>query len=160
MKYYPLALEVKNRRVLVVGAGAVAERKIKNLLKFGARIQVVAPLATAKIRRLAGEGRISWLKREFAAQDLKGSQLVIAAASNEKINKQVSKEAAKKKVLINVVDNPALSDFISPAVFSSKQAIIAVFTEGRNPVLSRDLKNFLKGHWDEFLSYRNRLQHS
>ncbi len=157
MKYYPLALKVKDRRVLVVGAGGVAERKIKNLLKFGASIQVVAPLATAKIRQLAGEGRISWLKREFRAADLVGSQLVIAATSNGQINEQVSKEAVKNKVLINVVDNPALSDFISPAVFSGKQAIIAVFTDGRNPALSRDLKNFLKGHWNEFLSFRNRL---
>ena len=58
---------------------------------------------------------------------------------------------------VNVVDNPSLSSFISPAVFRAGGAVVAVYTHGRDPVLSRDIKNFLKEQWDVFLSYRNRL---
>jgi len=59
---------------------------------------------------------------------------------------------------VNVVDRARLSDFISPALLYMPKAIVAIYTEGKDPVLSRDLKNFLKERWDEFLSYRDRLQ--
>jgi precorrin-2 dehydrogenase/sirohydrochlorin ferrochelatase len=155
--YYPIALKLKDRNVLVVGGGQVAERKIKNLLRSGAKVRVVSPELTAPLAKLARARRIDWLNNVVRASDLKGIDLVIAATSEAAVNKNISEWAKRRGLLVNVVDRASLSSFISPAVFRASRATIAVYTDGRDPVLSRDLKNFLKENWGVFLSYRNRL---
>lgn len=156
MRYYPIAIILKNKKAVVVGGGAVAERKILSLADAGADITVVSPEITGRLTRLVKDGRIRWLKHFVKQSDLSNADIIIAASSDASVNKRVSSWAKKIKTAANVVDNSALSDFISPAVFKKQKAIIAVYTDGREPELSRDLKNFLKEHWDEFISYRNR----
>jgi siroheme synthase-like protein len=156
--YYPIALKVEGANVLVIGGGNVGTRKVKTLLASGAKVKVVSPLITGQLRRLYKAGKISYTKRKYKSSDLASAVLAIAATNDEKTNALVSKDARQKGILVNVVDNAKLSDFISPALLSRGRAIIAVYTDGREPVLSRDLKNFLKEHWNEFLSYRSKLQ--
>lgn len=144
--------------MVVVGGGAVAERKVKSLLNAAGRIVVVSPALSAGLKELYKKKRIGWRRRPVRETDLNGTALVIAATSDERINMNVSRWALKRKVLANVVDRKGLGNFITPAVIRDGKAIIAVYTDGLDPVLSRDLKNFLKENWDVFLSYRNRLQ--
>jgi len=155
--YYPVALNLRNKSALVIGAGEVAERKARALLEAGAKVQIVSPEATSALRGLAKQHKIRWIKRLVKRSDVLGPDIIIAATSSQQINKKVSLWAKKRKTLLNLVDQPRLSGFISPAVLHTPQATVAVYTNGRNPGLSRDLKNFLKEHWDVFLSYRNRL---
>lgn len=155
--YYPIALKLKGKDVLVVGGGQVAERKAKTLLSFGAQVKVVSPILTSKLKKLYLQRKIRWIKRKVESCDFKGISLVIAATNDEFVNRTVSKWAKKQNILVNVVDNAGLSDFISPAIFGKGGTVIAVSTNGKDPVLSRDLKNFLKEKWDDFLSYRDRL---
>lgn len=156
MRYYPVALNLANKHALVVGGGKVAEHKIKILLKFGACVKVVSPDLVPGLRRLAGAGKIRWINRLVRAADTKGADIVIAATSDTVINKRISRWSRSQRALVNVVDNPGLSDFISPAILTTAKAIIAVYTDGRDPALSRDLKDFLKKHWGLFLSCRER----
>lgn len=157
MRYYPVALNLANKQALVAGGGKVAERKIKTLLKSGAAVKVVSPVLVPGLRKLADSGKIRWLSRQVRALDTKGADIVIAATSDAAVNKRISRWSKSQGALVNVVDKPTLSDFISPAVLTAGGAIIAVYTDAKDPVLSRDLKNFLKERWDVFLSYRNRL---
>ena len=157
MRYYPVAVNLKRKDVLVAGGGEVAERKVKALLEAGARVKVVSPDFSAGLKRLAEAGKIRWVKRRVVSRDVFKAAVVIAATSEHDTNRKVSIWAGKAGALVNVVDKPGLSDFISPAVIRKGRVIVAVYTDGKDPVLSRDLKNFLKGHWDVFLSYRNRL---
>ena len=157
-RYYPIALKLKNRIAVVAGGGLVSERKIKILLKAGARVRVISPILTPALRRLVKCHRIIWLPKKIQAADIYPADIVISATSESGANKKVSLWARKRKVLVNVVDRARLSDFISPALLYMPKAIVAIYTEGKDPVLSRDLKNFLKERWDEFLSYRDRLQ--
>lgn len=156
MKYYPIAVKLKDKKAVVVGGGQVGERKVLNLLEAGARVMVISPALTQKLKSLVKNRRIRWSKRFAAQKDLQDAHIVIAATSDRSVNKKVSRWSRRAGVLLNVVDDQALSDFISPAVVKKQKAIIAVYTDGKDPVLSRDLKNFLKEHWDEFLSYRDR----
>ena len=157
MKYYPIAVRLKNKRAVVVGGGNVAERKIASLLDAGARVDVVSPKLTDKLSTLAKKGRVRWIKHTIEQKDLLKAYIVIAATSNHAANKKVSVWAQRRGRPVNIVDDQALSDFISPAVFKQQKAIIAVYTDGKDPVLSRDLRIFLEGHWDDFLSFRDRL---
>jgi precorrin-2 dehydrogenase/sirohydrochlorin ferrochelatase len=158
--YYPIALRLKDRPVLVIGGGQVAERKVKTLLEFGARVRVVSPHLTATLRRLSKSRSISWFKRVVRASDIGSGTIVIAATSDAAVNRKISMLAKRQGALVNVVDKAELSDFISPAILRASKAVVAVYTHGRDPALSRDLKNFLKENWNDFLSYRNRLQKS
>lgn len=156
--YYPIAVKLKGKQALVVGGGQVAARKARALLKFGAKVCIVSPSLAPALKRLLKARKFVWFNRKVKPSDIKGVDIVIAATSDFRANQEMSCWANKQKVLVNVVDNSHLSDFISPALFSKGLATVAVYTDGRNPALSRDLKNFLKEHWDEFLSYRRRLQ--
>jgi len=155
--YYPIAIKLKGRTVIVVGGGQVAKRKVQTLLEFGARIRVISPNLTAELQKLFRSRRITWTRRALRPLDIKGADIIIAATSDSSVNKDVSRLAKMAGIQVNVVDNPFLSSFISPAVFRAGGAVVAVYTHGRDPVLSRDIKNFLKEQWDVFLSYRNRL---
>ena len=158
MRYYPVNLNLSGKKIIVAGAGSVAERKILSLLKTGERILVVSPIVTTpKLKHLADSGAITWKKRGIKKTDLKNAWLVIAATNDASVNRSVSGWAKKNNTLVNVVDEPVLSNFISPAVFRNQKVMVAVCTDGKDPVLSRDLKNFLKENWNEFLSYRKRL---
>jgi len=155
--YYPIALNIKSRPALIAGGGKVAERKVAVLLSSGTRVKVISPDLTPALKQLAESGKIRWIDRGVRRSDIRRIDIVIAATSNNKVNRQISRWAKFQKTLINVVDNPGLSNFISPALLRKNGVIIAVYTDGKDPVLSRDLKNFLKEHWDVFLSYRRRL---
>jgi len=157
MKYLPIAIKLKNRRVVVVGAGKVAERKISTLLDAGAEVDVVSPKATGNIKHLAKNGKIRWLPRSIARSDVRNAVIIISATDNRGVNRYVREWGQEFQIPVNVVDNSRISDFISPALLRFKKALIAVYTNGRDPVLSRDLKNYLKENWDDFVSYRNRL---
>jgi len=156
--FYPVAIRIKGRPAVVIGGGLIAERKIVSLLGAGAQVKVVSPNLTQKLRGMAERKQLSWRRWQARREDLTEAGIIIAATNDRQVNRNIRAWARQGEVLVNIVDHPALSDFISPAVFNKREAIIAVFTDGRNPALSRDLKNFLKGRWDEFLSFRNRLQ--
>lgn len=156
MNYLPIAIKLKNKRVIVVGGGKVAERKIEVLLDTKALVVVIAPKVTSKIRLLIEKGTIKWASRRVQESDIKEARLIVAATDSKEVNKDISRWAKQSKILVNVVDRQLISDFISPALLQQHKALIAVYTDGRDPVLSRDLKNYLKENWDDFLSYRDR----
>lgn len=155
--YYPIALKLKGRTALVIGGGQVAERKVKTLLEFGARVRVISPDLTGALQKLFRSRRIAWIRRVVRSSDIKGADIVIAATSIASVNNSISRRAKDASILVNVVDSSSLSSFISPAILRTSKAVVAVYTHGRDPCLSRDLKNFLKENWDVFLSYRDRL---
>ena len=157
LKYFPIALAIKNKRVIVIGAGKVAERKILNFLKADACISVIAPFATSHVKKLAKENRIKWLPREVRKSDIDKALLVVSATNKAALNKHISSWARKKKIHVNVVDNPGISDYISQAILRFRKTLITVYTDAEDPRLSRDLKNYLKEKWHDFLSYRDRL---
>ena len=113
---FPLFLRLAGRRCLVVGAGAIAESKIESLLRAGARVKVVAPKATDKVRSWARAKQIVWRAREYRPADLAGAFLVIAATSSPALHRAIFREARRSGALCNAVDDPPNCDFYYPAV--------------------------------------------
>src|SRR6266699_3063108 len=141
---FPIFLKLDGKRCLVVGAGSIAEGKIKSLLDAGASIAVVAPTATPAIQKWAWEGALTWKARKFDPTDLDGMFLVIAATSLPELNASVFKEARERKVLCNAVDDPANCDFYYPAVVRRGDLQIAISTNGRSPALAQRLRRELE----------------
>ncbi len=137
-------LKLAGRDVLVVGAGRIGEPKIESLLRAEAKVRVVAPHVTRKVAGHARAGRIVWEAREFVPADLEGTFLVIAATSSSEVNHEVFREAQRRNVLGNVVDDPEHCDFYYPAVVRRGQLQIAISTGGQSPSLAQRLRKELE----------------
>ncbi len=161
MKYFPLFADLEDRRVLVVGGGDVAERKIRLLLDAGAKVDVVAPALNEWLsKRLAvgparggGRGRdpvrTRWVARHFDAGQLRGAALVIAATSDRDVNAGVAAAASSMSILVNVVDDAELSTFIVPAIVDRSPLVVAVSSGGTAPVLARLVRERIEALVDE-----------
>ena len=143
MEYYPLNIKLRGRACAVVGGGAVAERKITGLLKAGARVTVFSPAVTDKLAELAGKGCIEVRYRCYQRGDLTGFVLVLCAADNSEVNSKAAAEAKAAGALVNVADNPDLSDFTVPAHIAQGDLLLTVSTGGKSPVLARRLREEL-----------------
>ena len=140
MRYYPVYLDLKGRDVLVVGGGSVAEGKALQLLEAGARVTVVSPQLTEALRAAADRGEITHLDGSFAEGDLNGAFLVIGATDDRKVNEKVAKAAGERGMLCNVVDQPDLCNFITPALVTRGDLQISVSTGGGSPTLTQRVK--------------------
>lgn len=138
--YLPINLNVKNKKCLVIGGGPVAERKVSGLLDCGARVTVISPEIVPGLRK----NGVRWLKSSYRSSQLAGAFLVYAATNDPKVNARVASDCRKKGIIINVVDRAAESDFISPAILRKGKLVIAVSTNGRNPVRSQRIRDELK----------------
>jgi len=141
---FPMFLKLEGRVCLVVGAGVIAEAKIRSLLEAGARVRVIAPEANAFIRQWAQAGEITWDAREFKASDLEHAFLVIAATSSFHLNETIYQEARKRKVLCNAVDDPEHCDFYYRAVVRRGGLQIAISTAGQSPALAQRVRRELE----------------
>jgi siroheme synthase-like protein len=147
-RYYPAYLDLTEKRCVVIGAGVVAERKVTQLLASDAQVMLVSPTATDEIQRLASEGKVRWIKREYVGGDLAGATLAIAATDDEQVNRQVHAEAQREKVLLNVVDVTPLCGFIAPSVVERGPVTVAISTSGSSPALARKLRELMNGDQD------------
>ena len=137
---YPLNLLLKNRAIAVIGGGKVAERKVLGLLDTGAKITVIAPKATQKIKSLVAKKRVVLKLRNFITNDLKGKLLIFAATNSDEVNKQVSHLAREKGILVNCVDSPKECDFFVPSFFRRGSFLLAISTGGKVPALSKKIR--------------------
>jgi len=144
VKYYPIYLNIKDRPVLVVGAGEVAWQKIPALLESKARVRVVSPQAVPEIEEAARANKLEWLRRPYASADLKDVSLVIAATDDPELQKRVAAEARARRIWVNVVDVTPLCDFIAPAIVSRGDLQIAVSTGGASPALAKFIREKLE----------------
>jgi siroheme synthase-like protein len=144
MTLFPAFLKLAGRRCLVVGAGPVAEEKIEGLLRAGADVRVVAPEATARIRELARKKKLRWDERAFRATDLSGAFVVVAATSSPSLHGAIYRQARRRGVLCNVVDDPEHCDFYYGSVVRRGELQIAISTAGQSPALAQRLRKKLE----------------
>lgn len=130
MSGIPVLVDGAGLRVLVVGGGAVASRKLAALLQAGAQVRVVAPRAAPAISALAESGDVQWLGRDYAPADLADAQLVIAATDDRAVNAKVAADARAAYRLVNVADEPDEGTFTMMAVHRSGALVVGVSAGG------------------------------
>ena len=147
--YFPVFLDVKGKRCVVIGGGNVALRKVRMLLECGARVAIVSSDICPELNELAKTKKISALHREYQPGDLKDTFVAIAATSKGNINKKVAQEAEKNNIMINVVDDLDLSGFILPSYFRRGDLTLAVSTSGKSPALAKKIRKNLEYNLSE-----------
>jgi len=140
MDYFPLFADLHDRPCLIVGGGAVASRKVRQLQRAGARVTVNAPQLTAELHKLAEDGKITHAAGDFDPALIQDHLLIIAATDDRQTNHAVAAAARTSQRLCNVVDDGPACSFIVPSVVDRSPLLIAVSSGGQAPMLARSLR--------------------
>lgn len=144
MRYFPIFVDTQAQDCLVIGAGEVAARKVELLLKTEANITVIAPDICSTISKFAEQGDIQLKQRPVEDNDIQQQTLVIVATDDSQLNQHISVLAKQRHIMVNVVDNPSLCSYITPAIVDRSPIVIALSSSGVAPVLLRYLRQKLE----------------
>ena len=146
---YPITLDLKNKPVLIIGAGKVGERKILAVNNAGANVTVLSDTFSDSFRKLAQRKNIRLIERSYQQGDCSGYFMVIGSTDDADTNLLISLECTKLGILVNIVDNPELCSFFVPAVVQRFDFQIAVSTGGKSPALAREIRKELEELYGE-----------
>ena len=150
MGYYPVFIELQDRRCLVIGGGREAQRKVEGLVAAGGHIDIISPALTEDLQRLLSDGKIaSWQQREYREGDVEGYEVVMVATDDGAVNAEVSAEGKRRRVWVNAADDTENCDFILPAVIRRGSITVAASTGGTSPALARRLREELEAYLTE-----------
>ncbi|HWX32470.1 MAG TPA: siroheme synthase CysG [Steroidobacteraceae bacterium] len=144
MNYFPVFFDLNGQKVLIVGGGEVALRKVSLVERTGALITLVAPQIAPELMQRAAAGKLKLALREFAPDDLDGARLVIVATSRRAVNRWIATLSEARNIPVNVVDDVEASRFIVPAIVDRDPVLVAISTGGASPVLARRLRERLE----------------
>ncbi|MEW6258423.1 MAG: bifunctional precorrin-2 dehydrogenase/sirohydrochlorin ferrochelatase [Thermodesulfobacteriota bacterium] len=145
MTYYPILLQLVDQPCVVVGGGEVATRKVEGLLGCSARVRVVSPIVTPRLRHWIEEGTVDWIDRPYYSESLQGARLVIGATDDQAVNLRVFEDCKALGIWCNIADRPECCDFILPSVIRRGDLIVAVSTSGKSPAFAKTLRKQLEG---------------
>jgi uroporphyrin-III C-methyltransferase/precorrin-2 dehydrogenase/sirohydrochlorin ferrochelatase len=137
---YPSGLRLAGRRVVVVGGGHVAQRRVPGLIAVGADVVVVSPEVTPAVEGLVGGGEITWHRRGFEEGDLDGAWYVIAATDDHAVNEQVSAAAEERRIFCVRSDDAPKATAWTPAVGRHAGVTVAV-VGNREPRRSASIRD-------------------
>lgn len=149
MKYYPVNLDLRGKKVVVIGAGNVACRKVLGLLEAGAKVEVIAPDSHDELEQMSKKGEIVLKKRGYLEGDLNGAFAAIAATDDRGLNLRIREEAMAEHLLLNIVDRPEFCDFVFSSRISRGEFLITISTGGGSPALSKKIREELEGQFGE-----------
>lgn len=162
MNYFPVMLDLQDQRVVVIGGGAVAERKVGPLLEAGAAVTVVSPSLTERLSEFAEKGMLIWISRPYAPGDLEGAFLVYAASSDLAVNEAAAREAKALGLPVNVASHAESGNFITPGVFRRGRLTVAVSTSGAGPgvaaKITEQVAEMLGEEYEPYLDFLHALR--
>ena len=148
MAYFPMFIDLKDKKCSVAGGGKVALRKVESLLKFEGAVEVIAPRICDEI--LAYGDRVKIRKKEAVPEDFKESFLVIAATDNRNVNHSISSFCREHHIFVNVIDSREECSFVFPATVKREDISVGVTTSGASPVLSSTIRKAVEKAVPEF----------
>jgi precorrin-2 dehydrogenase / sirohydrochlorin ferrochelatase len=143
-RYLPIMLDCEEQLVVVIGGGAVAERKVCGLLEAGAVVKVISPSLTDTLASLVKKGLMTWHDRLYAPGDLRGAFLVYAATNDRAVNEEVALESRRLGIHVNVASHAEAGNFITPGVIRRGRLTVAVSTSGAGPLAAAKIKSVLE----------------
>ncbi len=158
-KFYPIYLDVKDKKCVIVGGGKVAYRKVCSLKEAGAEVVVVSPETCPE---MANEEGLTLVKKNYDESILDGALLVIAATDNEAVNKKAALDARKRNIIVNVVDHPELCSFIVPSTINRGDLCISISTGGSSPAVAKSIREELEvvfgSEYEEYLNLLTKMR--
>lgn len=138
--YFPLFVDISEKKILVAGAGKIAARRVETLLPFAGSITVVAPEICESIEKWEREGKICCERRAFAESDLEGADIVLAATDREEINTWIWEACKRKGIPVNTADKKERCDFYFPSIVKKDNLVIGINSSGTQPEKVREMR--------------------
>jgi len=144
--YYPIFLDIRDRRCVVIGGGDLGKEKVDRLLEFGAKVVVVSTQISSDLVQTVDNDKLAWVQRSYRYGDLEGAFIALVVdTSDTSINQSVYKEAKERNIPLNVADVTHLCTWITPAIVKRGDVIVAASTGGASPALARKMREELSG---------------
>jgi precorrin-2 dehydrogenase/sirohydrochlorin ferrochelatase len=140
MKFLPISINITDKKILIIGGGRIASHKIGFLEQFSKNITVIGLEVIDAIKNR----EITWVEKTYEKSDLNGFFLIYACTNIIELNQQVKADAESLGILCNVVDNPKLCDFVSPAIYKKGIYTVAVGSNAQNVYKAIEIRNKIK----------------
>lgn len=146
--YFPIFINLINKRVVVVGGGVIATRRVQTLCSFGCNIEVIAPEVTEALKNLAKEEKITLHARPYQEEDVSGATIVVTATNQRVVNHKVGQECVKLSIPVSVADSKEESTFYFPGIAKEDAVVVGVSASGTDHKMAKrvtdGIKNALK----------------
>ncbi len=142
--YFPMLIDLSEKQVVVVGAGTIAKRRIRTLVHFTNHLTVVAPEVNPELLQMEEAGLLTIRKKQYEREDLFGADMVIAAATDAKINRDIDAACKCLGVYVDVCADATKGNFRFPGIIKTEDLVVAVSSNGKNPKKSRAVTNAVR----------------
>lgn len=135
--YFPMFVDLSDKKVIVVGAGTIAKRRIRTLIEFTDRLVVIAPEVNKELLDLEKEGRLTILRKKYQREDIYEAAVVIAATNDSKINNDIYSACKCLGIAVNVCSDKSKCDFYFPGIARNEHVVAGVTASGRDHKAAR-----------------------
>lgn len=129
--YFPMFVDLSDKKVVVAGAGTIAKRRIRTLIEFTNHLVVIAPEVNKELKEMEEEGKITILRKNYEREDIYDAFLVIAATNDKKVNSDIYSACKCLGITVNVCNDKNKCDFYFPGIASSSSLVAGISTSGR-----------------------------
>ena len=130
--YFPIFIDLSEKKILVIGAGKIARRRITVLCRFTPTLTVIAPDSLPEIEALAEEGTIRLLRKSYEEEDIEGADIVFAATNDHDVNDRIHNDCKKHGIMVNVSTDRRKSDFYFPGIAAKGDIVVGVTASGKD----------------------------
>ncbi|MEE0955856.1 MAG: bifunctional precorrin-2 dehydrogenase/sirohydrochlorin ferrochelatase [Eubacterium sp.] len=147
-KKFPVFLDLSGRKLVVVGGGKIAERRIQTLAEFSDQITCLAPEATGKIRNLAEKGKIKWIREAYNRERIMDADMVLACTDSDSVNSDIYAACKALGILVNVCSDRRKCDFYFPGVVIRDNVVIGITASGENHHQAKEVREKIEAALD------------
>lgn len=139
-------VDISEKKIVVIGGGTIATRRVNTLLSFAEHIVVVAPEITDDLQEKCEEGGLTWIKEAYCKEHLMDAQIVLALTDQPKVNHQVKADCQRletetgRRILVNVADDKELCDFYFPSIVQHEEMVVGINAGGSSPALVKNIR--------------------
>lgn len=138
--YLPISIDIADQKILIIGGGQSALKKIRILQRFEANLEVVAENISEEILSIG----IPCFKKGYEKSDLTGYLMLYSCTNNVELDTQIALDGKEAGVLVNIHDNPALCQFVSPAIYKKANLTVAVSSNAQDVYESIRIRNLIQ----------------
>lgn len=137
--YFPMFVDISGMKIVVIGGGKIAARRIRTLLEFASDITVIAPSVNESVKQLEAEEKIFCIHRGYQTGDIQGADMVLAATDDKLLNERIVQDCREaerqsgRKILVSAASDKSLCDFYFPSVIMQDDIVVGINSGGKDP---------------------------
>lgn len=144
-------VDISQKKIVVIGAGKIATRRILALTDFASEMMVIAPEISEEIQVLKERGILKILQKEYEESDLENAEIVLVATNNKELNQQIGRFCQEKGILVNVASDKELCSFYFPGIVQKEDVVIGITASGKDHRKAREIREKISQNLDQWI---------